>query len=223
MKSGWRVWTQQQFARIDARSLRERAILFLSIVAGCMALADVLWLAPAQGAYKQLTQRFEKQNTELQLVREALKTAAKPADKNPAVHTEMAEVTGRLATVNQSIKDVAPEAVQGTPLAQALVHLLRRQAGLTLVRTSTVAPEAAASKTAEMGGAGAAAAAAAMAVGLRRQGVELTVSGAYTELTRYMQALETALPYVRWGVMKLESDKLPPELTLQLFLVGVAP
>ena len=221
MKSEWRAWTQQQFARIDARSLRERAILFLLIVAGCMALADLLWLEPAQVAYKQLTERFEKQNTELQRLREALKTAAKPVDKNQAVHKEIEEVNSRLTTVNQSIKNVAPEAVQGTPLAQALVHLLRRHAGLTLVHTYAVAPEAAASKTVEVGGAGAAAAA--MAIGLRRQGVELTVSGAYIELTRYVQTLETALPYVRWGVMKLESDKLPPELTLQLFLVGAVP
>jgi hypothetical protein len=58
---------------------------------------------------------------------------------------------------------------------------------------------------------------------MSRQGVELTVSGSYAELTSYAQTLEQALPYVRWGSMKLKSDKPPAELTLQLFLVGVQP
>jgi len=218
MKNGWKVWVERQFARVNAMSLRERAFLFVSLLAGCMALADVLWLAPAQLAHTQLTQRFEKQNLELQRLRESLKVAAKPVDKNQAAHAEIAEISNRLLSVNQTIKDVAAPTVQATPLAQVLVQLLRRHEGLTLVATSAVAPEANAAQAAGVGNA-----AAAMPVGLTRQGVALTVSGPYAELTRYVQTLETALPYVRWGLMKLKSDKSPPELTLQLFLVGVAP
>lgn len=216
MKSGWRGWVEIQLARINALSLRERAFLFVSVMAAGAALVDVLWLSPAQLAHQQLTQRFEKQSTELQRLRESLKTVAKPVDTTKAVQTEIAEVNSRLATVNQSIKEVTPVAAQVTPLTQVLVQLLRRQEGLTLVLTSAAAPEETAAKA--VPGAGAA-----MPAGLTRQGVELTVSGPYAELTRYVQTLETALPYIRWGLMKLRSDKLPPELTLQLFLVGVAP
>jgi len=35
--------------------------------------------------------------------------------------------------------------------------------------------------------------------------------------------LERELKGIRWGVMKLESEKLPPELTLQMFLVVIEP
>jgi MSHA biogenesis protein MshJ len=172
-------------------------------------VVDVFWLSPAQLAHQQLTQRFEKQRAELQRTRDTLKTVARPVNTSQAVRDEMAGVKSRLDAVNIDIKDMLPTATQATPLAQVLVPLLRRHEGLTLVRTSAVAPEAVA-KTAQVGG-------------LTRQGVELTVSGSYAELTRYVQTLEQALPYVRWGVMKLKSDKLPPELTLQLFLVGVQP
>jgi MSHA biogenesis protein MshJ len=219
MNAGWRSWLDLQFARINALSLRERAFMFLSVMAAGAALLDVLWLSPAQLAHQQLTQRFEKQSTELQRLRDALKTVAKPVDTNKAGHTEIADINSRLAAVNQSIKEVTPVAAQATPLTQVLVQLLRRHEGLTLVLTSAVAPEVAAAKAAQGAGAGAAV----MPAGFTRQGVELTVSGSYAELTRYVQTLETALPYVRWGVMKLKSDKLPPELTLQLFLVGVTP
>lgn len=221
MKSWWKSWSEVQSARINALSLRERVLLFLSVMAACMALVDVLWLEPALAAHKQLTQRFEKQSAELQRLREALRSVSKPVDTNKTVRAEMADVKSHLDAVNQTIKDAVPTATGVTPLTQALVQLLRRYEGLTLVRTSAVAPEVAAAKAAQAAGAGVAAST--MAVGLTRQGVELTVSGPYPELTRYVQTLETALPNVRWGVMKLKSDKLPPELTLQLFLVGVQP
>ncbi len=219
MKGGWNSAWQQQAARINALTLRERVFLFLSLMAGFVALADVVWLSPAQVAHKQLTQRFEKQNAELQRAREALKSVAKPVDTSGAVRAELAAVTSRLDAVNLAIGGVLPMATEGAPLAQAMVHLLRRHEGLTLLRTAALAPEAAASPAAPAVASGAAA----PPPGLTRQGVALTVAGPYPELIRYLQALEQALPQARWGVMTLKSDKQPAELTLQLFLVGLQP
>jgi MSHA biogenesis protein MshJ len=210
MKVWLKDFWKKQSLRIDAMSLRERFFLFLSLIVCCMALADVLWLTPAQLTHQQLTQRFDKQSAELQRAREVLKTVARPVDKSQGVRTEIAGAKSRLQVVNQSIQDVLPTAAQATPLAQVLVPLLRRHEGLTLLRTATLPPEVTV-KTNQPGGA------------MSRQGVELTVSGSYAELTSYAQTLEQALPYVRWGSMKLKSDKPPAELTLQLFLVGVQP
>lgn len=212
-------WWKTQSARINALSLRERVFLFLSVIASCMALADVVWLSPAQVAHQQLTQRFDKQSAELQRARAELKAVAQPVDTSKAVRNEIAAVKFDLDQVNQTINQVLPPATQATPLAQVLVHLLRRHEGLTLLRTATVAPEAAVAGAAQAVGSGAAA----LPAGFTRQGVELTVSGPYPELTRYVQTLERAVPQVRWGTMKLKSEKMPPELTLQLFLVGVQP
>lgn len=212
-------WWDTQSARINALSLRERVFLFLSVMACCTALVDVVWLSPAQVTHKQLTLRFEKQSAELQRVRDELRSVATPVDSGKAVRDEIDAVKIRLDTVNQNIKDLLPVAAQTTPLAQVLVHLLRRHDGLTLLRTTALAPEAAVGEAARTAGAGAAV----MPAGLTRQGVELTVSGPYAELVRYVQTLEKALPNVRWGTMQLKSEKLPPELTLQLFLVGVRP
>ncbi len=212
-------WWETQSARINALSLRERVFLFLSVIAICMALVDGVWLSPAQVAHKQLTQRFEKQSAELQRARDELQSVATPVDANKALRDEIAAVKIRLNTVNQTITNVSSVATEATPLAQVLVHLLRRHEGLTLLRTSAVATDAAKGKTTQaVGGVGTGSAV--LPVGLTRQGVELTVSGPYHELIRYVQTLENALPHVRWGSMKLKSEKPPPELTLQLFLVG---
>jgi hypothetical protein len=58
---------------------------------------------------------------------------------------------------------------------------------------------------------------------LSRQRVELTLSGPYVQLMLYTQALEDALPTVRWGDMALKRDGAATELTLQLFVIGEYP
>lgn len=215
MKGQWETLS----ARINALSLRERVFLFLSVVACCLALVDVVWLSPAQLMHKQLLLRFDKQSADLQRARAELKVVDKPTDGVKAVREEIAVLKNRIDAVNLDIKEVLPATTEVTPLAQVLVHFLRRHEGLTLVRTSVVAPEAASVKAAQAANAGSTVA----PVALTRQGVELTVSGPYPELTRYVQTLEKALPNVRWGPMTLKSEKSPPELKLQLFVVGVQP
>jgi len=207
-------WWQQQVVRIDALSLRERAFLFLSVIVVCLALADVLWLSPAQVAHQQVTQRFAAQGTELSRLRDELKSVAQPVDASKAVRDDIAAASARLEAVNQEIKSVAPLADGGPALEQVLVQFLRRQAGLTLLSTGTLKQDAAIPVAPATGAA---------PTGLSRRGMELRVAGPYPELVRYVKTLEIALPALRWGGLQLKSEKQPPELTLQVYVVGVQP
>ncbi len=206
MKQMW----QAQLARIDGLSLRERVFLFVSILVSCAALVDTLWLSPAQTVHKQLQVRFEKQNAELQRMRDTITATAKPADASLALQAELAQVSAQSEQVNQAVRQLIPGAADSTPLAQALVHLLRSHAGLTLVRAAALAPEVA----------GPGSSTGSLPAGLTRQGVALTVAGRYVDLTRYVASLEAAMPYVRWGEMALKREKGLPELSLKLFLLG---
>lgn len=198
-------------ARLDALSRRERLIMFFVVLISFAALVDALWLSPVQMAHRKLTQRLESQNTELQDLRDAVRAAPRPDDTNHSLREQVAQSRQQLDEVNQQILTLLPGADAGTPLARVLVHLLRRHEGLTLVRTVALAPEVAG--PGNNNGAGS------LPAGLTRQGVELTVSGSYADLTRYVAALEAALPYVRWGAMTLTADSGPTVLTLQLFLL----
>ena len=40
---------------------------------------------------------------------------------------------------------------------------------------------------------------------------------------RYVRTLENALPTLRWGTLQLKTTKQAPELTLQVYVVGVPP
>lgn len=212
MKALWEKYA----ARIDALSLRERIFLFLSVLACCLAFADTLWLTPAQQAQRQLVQRFGAQTSELNRLRAELQTTGRPSDEALATRKELENIQAKIDAVNQDIQAGGPSDVSGPALEQVLMEFLRRQDGLTLLGTGTLQAE---TRAAASDGNGAATA----PPGLTRRGMELRVAGPYPELVRYVKALETALPKLRWGPMQLKADKPVPELTLQVYLVGVQP
>jgi MSHA biogenesis protein MshJ len=207
-----KLWWGKQAGRIDALSLRERVFLFVSVIACCMALADVAWLSPAQVSHKLTKQRFDAQSTELNRLRGDVKGMAPPVDASKAVRDDLQVEATRLEAVNQSITALAPQSEGGPALEQVLVQFLKRHDGLTLVSLGTVAQESAAVPGT-----------APAPVGLAKRGLELKVSGSYAELIRYVKALESSLPNLRWGEMHLKSEKLVSELTLRVYVVGAQP
>lgn len=212
MKSIW----PKLAGRINAMSLRERALIFGSVLIGAAVMADQFWLAPAQFRQRQVAAGIKQQSTELQALRSQLASrSTMPTVENPtqAVRSEINELRSRLEVVNREIAHLSQMGGEVDPLPGVLVHILRRYEGLTLERTVTLDPEMARS-----GQVGAEAAAA-----IKRQAMEFTVSGSYAELMRYVQTLEQELPNLRWGTMTLSSGKTAsPQLTLQVFWLGVA-
>ena len=212
MKAKLKAWWDKQSARVDALSLRERVFLFVSVLAVGLAAGDSLWLSPAQVAYKQVTQRFATQNSELVRLRAELGAAGQPVDASKAVRAEIEAESVKLDALSRDIKAIAPLAEGGPALEQVLVQFLRRHDGLTLLGVGTMQQDLATApaNAAQVAG-----------VGVVKRGLELRVSGPYAELVRYVKALENALPSLRWGPMLLKSDKQQAsELTLQVYVVG---
>lgn len=212
-----RSW-KQLATRIDALNLRERALLFLSVVAICAALVDWLWLSPARLIYQQATQTFVQQNVELRRLREELQQRASQPDPARLGRAELGRLNADMAAANKAIAALA-RSPQGTmTLPEVLVHFLRRHPNLSLVRTGNVGPDASVAGSVPETRAPSSAAAT-----LPRQGLELTVAGPYADLVRYVQTLEGAMPDLRWGALKLLAEKQPPELSLQVFLLRPLP
>lgn len=202
--------------RIDALSLRERALLFWSLLICGLVLGDQLLLAPAQRRQQQLAASVKQQSAELAALRVQLGTRkAGPvlANTPEVVRGDMAALQSRIDDVNREIDRLSRLGGETDPLPRVLLHILRRYEGLTLERTATLTPTTTA-KRAPTG-------AETVPASLLRHGMEFTVSGSYGDLMRYVQTLEQELPSLRWGVMKLSSGKAAPTLTLQVFWLGV--
>lgn len=211
MKARWLALA----ARVDALSLRERAILFASVLVCLMALADVLWLTPAQNRYRTQQQSFATQNAEIVRLRAELQAAGKPVDQNQAVRESTVATEQEIAGVNQALATQLAQAGAGRALEPVLVQFLRRYDRLTLLGTNTLKDEGP--------GAGTGAGASPAMPGLTRQGLELRIAGPYLELLRLVQNLESALPHLRWGSVQIKAEQQPAEMILQVYVLGVTP
>ena len=204
---GWETLS----VRLNALRLRERVLLFLAFIAISTFMINVLWVSPAQLLHKELQQRFDTQSADLQRMRAQLKPDDTSVDAYKMVRDEMTAVKVSLNKVNNTISNVSSMENE-LPLEQVLVRLLSQYEGLTLLSTSMVVSKMAIDKLTQV--------AAQLPVAQTQQSVELTVSGSYSQLMRYVQTLEKELTHVRWGSMNLISENPPTTLTLELFVVG---
>lgn len=203
MKDFWK----RQARRIDALSLRERAIMFVSLAVALVALTDALVLSPRTAEQKAVATRLRAQAAELVAMRGQLGSGGVAAD-TPAgrLAQSLAAVRGEQATVDAEIARRLADGSAGARLQELLERVLRRHERLTLLRLAT-------------GPAPAASAAGALPL----QGVEIAVRGAYPDLTQYVADIERTLPGLRWDEMAVTRGDAGAELRARVALLGDTP
>ena len=160
-------WTRLA-KRIDAMSLRERVILFLSLALVMAAVADSLVISPALDEQKALSAQLKKQAAELQDTPQG------------RLQREVARLHARQKALDSEIKRRLSSPDELARLPDLLEQTLRRHARLSLVKLAT-REDAPTSATRA----------------LRWQGVDLSVAGHYIDLMNYLSELENALPGLR--------------------------
>jgi len=209
----------RQARRIDALSLRERAFIFLSVVAVVAALFDTLVLTPQSARARQRAEQQAQQATELAQLREQFVAASRNAgDPSSGLRSQLDAALAERAQLDGALRE-AGSVSGGDGLSVVLQRLLSQQPGLSLEQLVLLedAPVS-------LPSAGAAAGPLSLA-GMRWQGVELRVRGRYGDMQRYLQRLERELPGLRWGDMRLSAGKghEPSQLQARLFLLKVQP
>jgi MSHA biogenesis protein MshJ len=205
---------KKQLARIDALSLRERVMLFVSVAFVMVALADTLVWSPAAAKRKSLTAEQSTAAKELATLRQALADASstsQPDSPRGQLLARIAQSRAELQAADNQIHGNLGDGKRLASLPDLMDQVLRRHERLTLTHlvTSNDRPT---DKPADKSG----------ETALRWQAVDLGVSGGYLDLVQYLADLERALPELRWGPMEINSKQMPPELTVRLFLAGDA-
>ena len=215
---------ERQARRIDALSLRERAILFLSVAAVLAALFDTLVLTPQAARAKQRSEAQARQAAEMKALREQFVSVSRSSDEPAAQSRRQLEAAqAERARLDDQLRQ-AGSVSAGEGLSAVLQRLLARQPGLVLERL-TLLDDAPVVAPAGSGPAAAQRPALPLMAGMSWQGVELQVQGRYLDTQRYLQALERELPGLRWGEMQLKAagQGEAPRLQAQLFLLKVQP
>jgi MSHA biogenesis protein MshJ len=193
--------------RIDAATLRERVLIFVTLTLVLVFVADRALLDPLRAKQKRLAaetaeQQKELQTIQAQLQRLALSVQTDPDGPNRVRHGALREQMAKLdARVTQEQRRFTPP----ERMRAVLEEMLQRNSGLTLVdlHSLPVAPVGG-SRPAGTGSGG-----------LYRHGIELTVSGSYVELYEYLRQLERLPTQLYWRQAELAVGKYPV-VTLKL-------
>ena len=130
LRAAW----ERQAKRIDALSLRERAILFLSIASVLAALFDTLVLSPQAARAKQRSDAQAQQAAEIAQLREQF-VAASRSGNEPAgqLRRQLEAAEAERARLDDALRQASAITV-GEGLPAVLQRLLARHPGLVLER-----------------------------------------------------------------------------------------
>lgn len=210
-------------AKVDALSLRERALIFCAIAFLVVSLADTLFLSPLlqqqKAVYAQLVQQQEKMK-EVQAQQMVL-TQAQQADVNSPQRQRIRELREQIEAGEAFLKDKRNKLVPPEEMAALLEQVLRRNAGLQLQAMETLPVAPFIEPDGAKDGAGEASQPAPEGQ-MYKHGVKITVRGSYADLTRYLAELERLPTRMFWGAARMNVVQYPSvELTLTLYTLSL--
>lgn len=205
--------------RIDALSLRERALLFAGVLGVLLVFATNYLFPSLQSQQKQLESELKLKRDQARVLYVQMEELAKTMQRD----TE-AEQRARIAELKVKLRDLEGPAAPGTQqivtpreTVRLVRELLTRNRALQLVRlenlpATTLVPAAGADAPAPT------------TRQIYRHGLRVQVRGQYRDIARYLQALE-ALPWrVYWGEVHLETQTYPhSELTVVIYTLSPNP
>ena len=195
--------------RIDAASLRERAMIFLALALGLVFLANAALIEPLRVKQKRLTAENQQRQQELQSLQGGLQRLMQGAgqDTDSLNRARQAALRAELARFNAKLEQEQRRFTSPDRMRALLGEMFERNKQLTLVdlKTLPVTPL------------GTARAGVTTSQGLFRHGIELTVSGAYLDLYEYLRTLERLPAQLYWGRAELSVGEYPSS-TLKLTL-----
>lgn len=214
---------KQLAVRIDAMSLRERAIIFLVILAGLFMLANTVVFSSLRQEQKRLSQDVQTKLNELHAMStQTQETLAQLAlDPEALARTRIAELKQTLATQEASVAHVVRGLVTPRDMPRLVQQILARNRGLQIVRVENLPAEPLYSNN-QTPASGAASTDANAAAQLYKHGMRIELRGQYLDMVRYLRALEAMPAKVFWSKVYYAAETYPnSRLTLDIYTIGL--
>ena len=211
---------QRLGTRIDAMSLRERTIMFVSLLVALFLLADQVLFPGMRNQQKQLEQQTSGQLVQLGSINDQITRIVRENTEDPDVvlRARLADLKKRYAELEVSSADITRGLVSPREMARLAQTLLRDNGALQLVKAENLPAEAIPllenDKPASPG--------AVVGPSVYRHGMRLQVRGRYADIVRYLHTLERLNWRVMWGEVKLETRQYPASTaTLTLYTLSL--
>lgn len=229
MKQYW----QRIALRIDARTLRERTIIFAMAALVVITLLNAMVLDPLFRRQKMLSQQLAHDQTQIAAMQAQIQQQARlqASDPDAANREVLARLTQQSRQMQAELGELQKGLVSPDKMPVLLEGILKRNGNLRLVSLMTLAPsnvtqpgapQKPSDKTPGTGSAADAADQHAPASAVYKHGVEVILQGSYLDMVAYMAELE-AMPWqVFWAQARLDAgDYTKAQLTLTLYTLSL--
>jgi MSHA biogenesis protein MshJ len=206
-----KAWFAKTVARIDAFSVRERALIFLAVGALAGTLFNTLFIEPRFVAAKRMTVGIAQQRAEIAAVEKQILALVGGAVQDPdhGKRARLMQLQGEIGRIDTRIHEEEAKVTTPRQMRVFVEGLMTRNPAVALVelRSVPVAPvvlsqqsvEAAKAITPKTGA----------AAPLHRHGLEVTVAGNYLDLMAYARDLERLPNRIYWRDLSLDATAHP--------------
>jgi MSHA biogenesis protein MshJ len=219
---------KQWAERIDARSLRERLLIFGMAALAVVMLVTSLALDPLHAKRKVLLQQVAEQQSRVAAAQTQIQTliAARSADPDAANRSRLTDLKSRIGQSEEKLASFQQGLVSSDRMTEVLKDLLSRNRGVKLVSLRTLPVTTLADEAGKPVPAQKEPAKEGQPIDPRnaiyKHGVEVTVEGSYGDLLGYVAELESMQWQVFWGGAALSVQTYPvSRLTLTLYTMSL--
>jgi MSHA biogenesis protein MshJ len=206
-----RIW-QQYAARMEAATLRERAMIFAAAAVVMIALLNALLIEPELLRQRRLSAEVAKRQEEIRVMQDQLQkiAQARQADPDQVNRVKLEGLRKQIAAADARLGEEQRKFAPPEQIGPLLEQMLSRNRKLQLVDMRTLPATAlAADGSPQKPGADQAQGKPASGAPIYRHGVELTVSGSYLDLLAYLRDLERLPNQMYWGKLDLNAQGYP--------------
>lgn len=201
--------------RVDAFSLRERALIFIAILVVLYLVAANLVFAPLATEQERLRKQLASTRDQIQLQERQIQIIAggDSADGQSPHQTRMKALRDQLRSTDEALARVATGLVPPREMARLVERMLAKNPRLVVTKVeslspaplfASVTPGTLASTTG-----GVLPGTAAATAGVYKHGMRIELSGRYLDILEYLKALE-GLPWkIFWAEIALQTDTYP--------------
>jgi MSHA biogenesis protein MshJ len=194
--------------RVDAMSLRERAMLFCIAALLLVFVINALLLDPLLARKNSLSTKFEQQQREIRVLQASVETIlqSRREDEHSPLRTRIQELKARLQESDSFLQSRRDRLVSPGKMSELLEQVLHNNHKLQLVELKTLPLGLLVEEKSD--------AKAPAAPPVYKHGVQITVRGGYLELLNYLAALEKLPAQMFWGELSLSVEKHPDALLI---------
>ncbi len=212
----WREQFEVYREKLEAISLRERAMVLLSVVAVVYLLAELLWLGPQSAALKQQQDRLDQLNKQLASNQQVMEQIQALAIDDPYApkKREIAHLRRELAGIDQKLDALAVGLVSAHQLPEILENVLQQIGHIKLLKLDVLPVSSLELQTITSGDEENPddennELVDAEKTGVFKHSTAVVVEGSYFDILEYLQALEQSQWRFYWESLTYEVTQYP--------------